>query len=197
MLKIRLFFYKLYEIKFMADQEIDKLRFPIGEFHYSNPVSDAELNEYINDMENLTKILSKEVAHLNEEQLNTPYRDGGWTIKQLVHHIADSHLNGYIRAKLLVTEDTPTIKPYDQDRWSDLEEVSKSDVKDSIIILDGLHKRWVTFLRTLTPEDFEKEYFHPEHGISISLRSSTASYGWHCKHHVAHITNLKKKMGWN
>lgn len=180
----------------MANQKIDEIRFPIGEFHYSDPVSDAELYEYINDMEKFTAILSKEIAGLTKEQLNTPYRDGGWTIQQLVHHIADSHMNGYIRAKLVVTEDTPAIKPYDQDRWSELEEVKISNINESIKILDALHKRWVTFLRTLTPEDFEKEYFHPEHGISISLRSSTASYGWHCRHHVAHITNLKKKMGW-
>lgn len=180
----------------MADQEIDKLRFPVGEFSYSKNYSDEELTESITDIENLAQILKSEVSSLDEKQLNTPYRDGGWTVKQVVHHLVDSHINGYIRAKLVVTEDTPTIKPYDQDRWSELQEVELSDINESLKILDGLHKRWVTFLNSLNPEDFEKEYFHPEHGISISLKQSTCSYGWHCQHHVAHITNLKKRMGW-
>lgn len=181
----------------MTDPQIDKLRFPVGEFHYNDPVSDIELKEHFNKLADLADILKKEVSHLSKEQLDTPVRENGWTIRQIVHHFADSHINGYIRAKLVVTEDIPTIKPYDQDKWSELKEVDDSDINDSITIIEGLHKRWVNFLKTLTPEDFEKEYFHPEHGISISLKSSTASYGWHCVHHVAQITNLKKRMGWN
>ena len=173
----------------------DTLRYPTGKFDAPETVSATDLLNWIDTIEKLPERLTKEVKSLNDSQLDTPYRDGGWTVRQVVHHVADSHMNAYIRFKLSLTEDTPTIKPYLQALWAELPD-SKAPINLSLPILDGVHKRWLLILRSMKPDDFEKKMFHPEHNKELILKNVTALYAWHCNHHLAHITELKKRMGW-
>lgn len=135
------------------------------------------------------------VEGLTEAQLDTPYRPGGWTVRQVVHHVPDSHLNAYIRMKLALTEDGPTIKPYDENLWAELSD-SRMPVDASLSLMDALHRRWVTVLRSLQPADFARTFLHPEAGV-VSLDRLIALYAWHGRHHVAHITSLRQRMGWD
>jgi hypothetical protein len=136
------------------------------------------------------------VYGLSPEQLETPYRPGGWTVRQVVHHLADSHMNSYIRMKLAVTEERPTVKPYDEKRWADLEDARTAPVELSLTLLDSLHMRWVSWLRSLAPADFARTFRHPESGI-LSLDTALHYYEWHGRHHTAHITSLRQRMGWS
>jgi uncharacterized damage-inducible protein DinB len=135
------------------------------------------------------------VRGLGDEQLSTPYRAGGWTVRQLVHHLPDSHLNAYTRLKLALTEDAPTIKPYDEARWADLADSSTVPTEVSLALLDSLHTRWVALLRSMSPADFQREYTHPETG-KHTLDHLLAIYAWHGPHHTAHITHLRRDKGW-
>lgn len=173
----------------------EKLRYPIGKFKTPDSVSESDISSYIDIIEKLPERLIKEVKSLDESQLDTPYRDEGWTVRQVVHHVADSHMNAYIRFKLALTEDTPTIKPYLEARWAELAD-SKAPVNLSLPIIEGVHKRWVIILRNMKSEDFEKKLFHPEHNKELILKNVAALYAWHCNHHLAHITELKKREGW-
>ena len=137
-----------------------------------------------------------EVGHLSDEQLNTPYRPEGWTIRQVVHHCADSHMNALIRFKLALTEDTPTVKPYLEDRWSELPDSKSTRIDSSIKILEGVHERLSLLLKSLTQSDLEREFIHPEHGRKILVKENIGLYAWHCDHHLAHITTLKKSKNW-
>ncbi len=177
----------------LTDEELEKLRYPIGRFEY-NPNANSN-SVFIFDIESFPEKLKQEVINLDEEQLNTTYRPGGWTIKQVVHHVADSHMNAYIRIKLVLTEVDPAIKPYFQDRWAELVD-TKSDINISLNLLEPLHKRWVMVLKNLSEDDLKKRYFHPEQNKFVSLNEFIANYSWHCKHHLAHITSLKRKMNW-
>ncbi len=133
---------------------------------------------------------------LTDAQLNTPYRPGGWTARQVAHHVPESHMNAYIRFKLALTEQNPTIKPYDEDAWSKLADVSREPVETSIVLLEALHKRWVTLLETMKPEDFARTVVHPEYGKQMSLDELLQMYAWHGKHHAAHVTTLRQRSGW-
>jgi hypothetical protein len=171
------------------------LRFPIGKFHYDGPPSEAQRTQLIANIEQTPAALRAAVKGLSPQQLDTPYREGGWTVRQLAHHVPDSHMNAYVRYKLALTEDDPTIKPYAEDRWAQLGDSQSTPVEVSLTLLDSLHGRWVHLLRSLKPEDWKRTFKHPERG-SVSLEHNLAMYSWHGKHHVAHVTELRKRMGW-
>ena len=137
------------------------------------------------------------VRGLNDKQLDTPYREGGWTVRQVVHHVPESHMNAYIRVKLALTEETPTIKPYDEASWAKLPDIDKTPIETSLQLLDNLHQRWVGLMRTLTPEDFKRTFIHPAQGTTpLTIDWLVAMYSWHGRHHVGHITSLREKKGW-
>jgi hypothetical protein len=135
------------------------------------------------------------VTGLNDGQLDTPYRDGGWTVRQVVHHVPESHMNAYIRFKLALTEDDPTIKPYDEAAWAELPDVPETPIEISLALLEALHSRWVTMLHLMSDADFLKQFRHPERGV-VTLEMNLALYAWHGKHHVAHITSLRERKQW-
>jgi hypothetical protein len=170
-------------------------RYPIGKFHFEGPLSEAQRAELISSIELLPSNMRAAVSGLNNQQLDTPYREGGWTVRQVVHHVPDSHMNAFIRYKLALTEDEPTIKPYAEDRWALLPDVQATPIEVSLALLDALHNRWVRLLRSLKPDDWKKNFRHPELG-TVSLEKNLALYSWHSKHHTAHITELKKAKGW-
>lgn len=175
------------------------LQYPIGKFEWIAPENDEQTAKrrvyYIDALWRLPANLRAAVDGLDAKQLDTPYRPGGWTVRQLVHHVADSHLNAYIRFKLALTELEPAIKTYQQDRWADLPDSAITPVETSLRLLDGLHGRWVTLLRAMAPEDFARTLQHPEQGV-LSLDRMLALYAWHSAHHTAHITNLREPMNW-
>jgi len=177
--------------------EIDKLKYPIGKFKAPETFSKELSEAWIREIEELPFRLRSVVSKLNDEQLSTPYRDGGWTVRQVVHHLADSHLNSYIRFKLAMTEDHPTIKPYEEDRWAELEEAKHAPVEISLVLIEALHARWVLFLKNLTEEDLMRTFYHPESKRDYQLRTILALYAWHGNHHLAHITSLMKRNEWS
>ena len=167
-------------------------RFPVGKFDISNYPSRGENVKTISD---LPARLKAAVDGLSDEQLDTPYRDGGWTLRQTVHHVADSHINSLCRFKLALTEDeTPTIRPYFEDRWAELAD-SKMPVDVSLKIVDGVHSRWTSLLDSMTDDDFKREFIHPETG-TWTLEKILALYAWHSLHHTAHITATRERNGW-
>lgn len=170
-------------------------KYPIGKFHYDGPPSDAQKKSFIDEIAQTPANLHASVKGLTEAQLDTPYRDGGWTIRQVVHHLPDSHLNSYVRFKLALTEYEPTIKPYAEDRWAELADTKATPIEVSLTLLDSLHDRWVRLLRSLTPEDWKRTFRHPDLGL-LDLEKTLAIYAWHGRHHVAHITNLRAREGW-
>jgi len=170
-------------------------RYPIGKFSFTGPTDESQRQNFIGEIEQAPAALRSAVQGLNEKQIETPYRDGGWTVRQVVHHVPESHMNAFVRFKLALTEDEPTIKPYMEDRWAKLKDVESTPLELSLALLDSLHKRFVILLRGLTPEDWKRTFRHPELGI-VPLEKNLALYAWHGKHHVAHITELRKRMGW-
>ncbi len=180
----------------MESKELEKQKYPIGHFSPPETISDEDLENYISDIEKLPEKLRSLLSGFTEEKLNTPYRSKGWTVKQVVHHIADSHMNAYIRFKLALTEDMPTIKPYYEDKWAELHDYQNTSIETSLDLIEALHSRWVNLLKSMTKKDFEKSFFHPEQGKEFSLDESTGMYSWHGRHHFAHIEELKKRKGW-
>ena len=174
--------------------ELDDLRYPIGRFARPDSSEPAVRAEQISALRLLPGNLQTAVSGLSHAQMDTPYREGGWTVRQLVHHIADSHANAYVRTKLALTEDWPTIKTYDEAAWARLTD-SALPVDGSLAMIAALHERWVTLLESLTEDDFHKGYNHPELGRQ-ELTAVLAVYAWHSRHHTAHITNLRKRMSW-
>jgi uncharacterized damage-inducible protein DinB len=170
-------------------------RFPVGKFHYDGPPSEEQKQAFLNEIASAPANLQAAVSGLSEAQLDTPYRDGGWTVRQVVHHVPDSHMNAYVRFKLALTEDEPTIKPYAEDRWAELADTKATPIETSLCLLDCLHKRWVNLLRSLSAEDWKRTFRHPELG-AMTLEKTLALYAWHGRHHVAHITELRKREGW-
>ena len=167
-------------------------RFPIGKF---DPALFASRAGNINTVSELPLRLASAVEGLTDVQLDTPYRDGGWTLRQTVHHVADSHINSLCRFKLALTEDDgPTIRPYHEDRWAELAD-SQMPVDVSLKIIDGVHSRWTALLESMTDEDFKREFVHPETG-TWTLENVLALYAWHSQHHTAHITSLRERKGW-
>lgn len=171
------------------------LSFPIGVYEAPEVVSVAQRNEWIADIEALPKRMNDAVRNLTAEQLDTPYRPEGWTLRQTVHHTADSHQNAYIRFKLALTEDNPTIKPYEQDAWAMLED-SKLPIDLSLKILEGVHARWTVILKNMTDADFARTFVHPEHNKKFRLDIALGMYSWHSRHHTAHIEKLVARMRW-
>lgn len=171
------------------------LRFPIGKFSRPASFSDADRAAAIGAIAGLPKALRDAVRGLSDAQRDTPYRPDGWTVRQLVHHVADSHVNAYTRLRLTLTEDNPTIKPYAEQKWAELLDARSMPVAVSLGMLDGIHARWVTLLRSLPAEDFARTMRHPEQG-EMSLDMQSALYAWHSRHHVAHITGLRARNGW-
>ena len=171
------------------------LRFPIGPWQRpTGPVSPEWRANHIRDIAELPRHMRAAVAGLSEAQLRTPYRPGGWTVAQVVHHVADSHANGYIRQKLALTEANPTIKPYDEERWAELPDATLP-IDVSLRMLDAIHERWAALLQLLPPDRFAAPYQHPQSGPQ-TLDSSLSNYSWHGRHHVAHITELRRREGW-
>jgi DinB superfamily len=170
-------------------------RFPIGKFHYEGAPSAEQRQKFIADIAQTPVALRAAVDGLSQQQLDTPYREGGWTVRQLVHHVPDSHMNAYIRFKLALTEDEPTIKPYAEDRWAELADTKSTPIEVSLVMMDSLHQRWVELLRSLEPNDWRRQFRHPELGV-VPLEKNVALYSWHGRHHVAHITELRHRMGW-
>ena len=178
-----------------AVQSAADLRFPVGKFEGKGPASDAEREAMIKLIAETPARLRDAVRGLSAEQLDTPYRPGGWTVRQVVHHVPDSHLNSYVRFKLGLTEERPVIKTYDQKLWAELPDSKTTPVETSLALLDSLHGRWVNLLRSMTAADFARTLTHPEHGL-VALDYLLALYAWHGRHHVAHITALRERMGW-
>jgi uncharacterized damage-inducible protein DinB len=170
-------------------------RYPIGKFHFEGPPTEAQRAQLIDTIEQTPTKLRAAVEGLSPQQLDTHYREGGWTVRQVSHHVPDSHMNAYVRFKLALTEDEPTIKPYAEDRWAQLADTQFTPVEVSLALLDSLHARWVQLLRSLKSEDWKRTFRHPELG-AVSLERNLALYVWHGQHHVAHITELRKRMGW-
>ncbi|MCI0329343.1 MAG: bacillithiol transferase BstA [candidate division Zixibacteria bacterium] len=171
------------------------LRYPIGPFKFEGNATETVRQLWIGQIAAAPALLRKAVAGLSEQQLDTPYREGGWTVRQVAHHVPDSHLNAYTRFKLTLTEEEPTIKPYNEKLWAELMDTKKTPIDISLNLLDSLHIRWVNLLRSLKPEDFKRTLQHPESGI-MTLEKLLALYAWHGRHHTAHITSLRERMGW-
>lgn len=170
------------------------LRYPVGTWQMPAHVTEAMIEGYIADIRAASGALRKSVAGLNSDQLDTPYRPSGWSVRQVVHHLADSHMNAYSRWKLALTEENPTIKPYDEGAWAKLPD-SNLDITISLGIFDGVHHRWMALLEQSGKDQFSRKLTHPERGV-MRLDQMLSLYSWHSRHHVAHITELRKRMGW-
>lgn len=171
------------------------LSYPIGKFHFQGTLTDDQKRALIGEIATMPASLRSAVEGLSQAQLDTPYRPGGWTVRQVTHHVPDSHVNAYVRFKLALTENDPAIKAYEQQLWAELQDTRDTPVEVSLALLDSLHDRWVRLLRSITPEQWKRTFRHPELG-SVTLERNLALYAWHGKHHVAHITELRKRMGW-
>ncbi len=173
----------------------EDLRYPLGKY-MAQPFSENLLREWLNDIKFLPQHLENAILNLDEAQLNTAYREDGWTVKQVVHHVADSHMNAYIRFKLRLTEDSLIIKPYDEGAWAEMIDTKNIPVNISITLLHALHIRWYEILKNMSLADLDKTAFHPEHKKEMTIWYLLGMYAWHSRHHVAHITSLRKRMNW-
>jgi uncharacterized damage-inducible protein DinB len=179
----------------MTDATTDP-RYPVGKFNRPDTTLTAdERRQFVEQIAATPARMREAVAGLSEQQLDTPYRDGGWTVRQVVHHVPDSHMNAYTRVKLALTEEQPTIKPYDEAAWAKLNDVRDTPIETSLLLLETLHQRFDTILRAMTDADFERTLLHPEHGV-MTLDALIAMYAWHGRHHVGHITSLRSRSGW-
>lgn len=170
-------------------------RYPIGRFQVPASITEQDRASWIRELEAFPQNLSKAVSSLKGAQLDTPYRQGGWTVRQVVHHLADSHINSYVRFRLAMTEDTPTIKPYNEAAWAELADAKISRVEISLHLIEALHARWVVLLRSFNSTDMTRTFRHPERG-EMSLETALGLYAWHGCHHVAQITHLRQREGW-
>jgi hypothetical protein len=171
------------------------MRYPIGHFTWRGTNAPDQRSRYIEEIASAPENLRLAMSGLSADQLDTPYRPDGWTVRQVVHHIPDSHMNSYVRFKLALTEDKPKIKPYDEALWAKLEDVTKTPVDVSLGLLEQLHQRWVTLLLSIPAEEWSRTFIHPDLG-EVSLDRNLALYAWHGAHHIAHITSLRERMGW-
>jgi hypothetical protein len=172
---------------------MEALKYHIGKFERPPVISEGILAEWIADISSFPARLKDEVGHLTDEQLDTPYRPGGWTIRQVVHHCADSHMNSFTRLKLALTEDQPTINPYFEDRWAELGDARKMPVGPALKMIEGIHERWVFLLNSLSEAQLARMFIHPEHGETFRVDENTGAYAWHCNHHLAHIRAAKRR----
>ncbi len=171
------------------------LRYPVGTWQKPEQVSETMVESYIADIRTAAGALRKAVAGLKTDQLDTPYRPGGWTVRQVVHHVADSHMNSYVRFRLALTEDEPTIKTYDENRWAALEDAATAPVDLSLDLVQSMHRRWVLLLESFGPKEWGRTFRHPDRGL-IRLDVTALLYAWHGKHHFAHVMELRKREGW-
>jgi uncharacterized damage-inducible protein DinB len=174
---------------------MEDIRYPLGTFALDKEPTASKRAAWISDIADMPAHLKRAVCGLSQAQLDTPYRDGGWTPRQIVHHLADSHMNSFTRFKLALTEPTPQIKPFDQDAWAKLPDVLHADISSSLALVTGLHERLVILLNSLTEKDFAITFLHPENGL-MTLDRTLQTYAWHSRHHVAQITALRDRMGW-
>lgn len=178
-------------------ENLEKLRYPIGPFVKPETITKEMLQHYISVIEAFPTKIKSETDLLTDEQLNTPYRPDGWTIRQVVNHCSDSHMHALIRVKYALTEPGITIMPYQQDLWAYLPDTKTISIDPALNILAGVHARWTLLLRSLNDTQWKMTYVHPEKGRAVPLDESAASYAWHCEHHLGHITALKKRMNWS
>ena len=171
------------------------LRYPVGRFDWSAPLDLAMRPQWIAVIAGAADRYRKAVEGLSDAQLDTPYRPDGWTVRQVVHHIPDSHMNCFVRFRLALTEDVPTIKPYAEDKWAELHDSRTAPVEMSLQLLDSLHRRWISMMEGMQGADFDRQFRHPENGL-LGLNTVLAGYAWHTRHHAAHITGLRDRMGW-
>lgn len=179
----------------MEGSKLEELRYPIGRFKGEGEITPEMITGFINEIAQAPADLKKAMNGLTDAQLNTEYRPGGWTVKQVVHHLPDSHMNSYVRFKLALTENSPQIKPYDEAEWAKLKDSFETPVQVSLELFEALHKRWVILLKSLTQDDLKKTFYHPDRG-AVRLDKTIALYAWHGKHHIAHINSLRNRMGW-
>nr|WP_321411567.1 putative metal-dependent hydrolase [uncultured Allomuricauda sp.] len=180
----------------MEKEILEQLRYPIGKFETPETITNADLEQWITDLETLPQRLSDLVIPLSDEQLDTPYRPDGWTVRQLVHHISDSHHNSYIRFKWALTEDTPTIKAYDEKAWAELFDTRTAPILMSLYHLSAVHAKLVYLLKGLSEAQLERSFIHPDGNQETSLKENIARYAWHSNHHYAHIQNLVTRKKW-
>ena len=173
--------------------DLELLKYPIGHFTMPDIFDEQQAAVWISEIEALPAQIKAVTAHLNDEELNQAYRPDGWTVRQVIHHIPDSHMNAYIRFKQAITEDIPVIRPYYEERWAETEEGKSGDIQMSVDLLASLHQRWVAFLKTLKQEDYQRRYIHPAHAKELTLANMLGMYAWHGKHHLAHIKNTVEK----
>ena len=174
---------------------MEDLRYPVGKHQRPETLNAAQRQAAIETIAAAPRAMREAVRGLDDAQLDTPYRPEGWTVRQVVHHVPDSHMNAYTRTKLALTETTPTIKPYDESAWAMLEDSRSTPIETSLTLLEMLHDRWVRILRSMNAADFARTLNHPENGV-MSLDQLLALYDWHSRHHVAHIVNLRQRSGW-
>lgn len=179
------------------NSELEKLKYPIGKFSAPEVYTPDLIKSYIEILEGFPAKISGEVKNLSQEQLDTPYRPGGWTIRQVVHHCADSHMNALVRFKLTLTEDKPTIKPYNEKLFAELADTISMAPDASLKIVEGVHQRFSLLLKSLTEKDLQRIYVHPEYKKEFTLNEAMALYAWHCNHHLSHITSVKTSKGWS
>ena len=172
------------------------LRYPIGRFRLEGLITADDRQAWIEDVAKAPTVLRAAVHGLNATQLSTPYRPDGWTVRQVVHHVPDSHVNAYVRFKLALTEEEPVIRPYDEHGWASLRDTESVSLDVPLRLLEAVHDRWVGLLRSLTVEEYRRTFRHPEHGRAIPLDEALGMYAWHGRHHVAHITALRHREGW-
>ncbi|SFH90538.1 YfiT family bacillithiol transferase [Halpernia frigidisoli] len=175
---------------------LEQKKYPIGRFEIPFEITDQDIDHHIKVIKNFPKKIKHLVEDLSDDQLDEPYRKDGWKIRQVINHLADSHMNAFIRFKLALTEDNPVIKAYDEAQWAELQDSFSMGIDSSLKILDGVHKRWVYEMKCLTNKEFEHTFFHPQQNRVFTLKESLTQYSWHCNHHFAHIKNLMLEKKW-
>jgi uncharacterized damage-inducible protein DinB len=174
---------------------VTDLRYPVGKYERRDTLTPDERTSMIAEIAETPARMRKAIAGLTDSQLETPYREDGWTVRQVVHHVPDSHLNSYTRFKLALTEEHPTIRPYDEAKWAELSDSRDTPIETSLTLLESLHDRWTRLLRAMSADDYRRTLHHPDSGV-MSLDTVLTLYAWHGRHHVAHITSLRERMGW-
>jgi uncharacterized damage-inducible protein DinB len=176
---------------------MDEIRYPIGKFQAPAAFCEEDAKQWISDIRQIPAKLREAVSGLNEEQLNTPYRDGGWTVAQVVHHIADASMNAFLRTKWTLTEDVPSIKPFEENDWAKTTEARSLHIEPSLQLLEGLHERWAHLLESMSSDDFQRNFYHEGTKENVPLYMLIAMHAWHGKHHTAQIASLRQRKGWN
>ena len=171
-------------------------RYPIGEYVPPANFTKEIMKEWLDVISAFPTRIELAVKGLNDDQLDTPYRDGGWTVRQVVHHVGDSHMNAYIRFKLALTEDNPTIRPYYEERWAELADSKYGTLEDTLVLLKVLHSKWSHVLHNMSEEEWDRTYSHPQYNRVSNMKFNLGLYAWHCRHHEAHITHLRRRMNW-